>query len=116
MPTAEINVPKKAKVRITPKLRKKFSCRQLPVGLITAHLLQLVARVEDDRREEEVKEQRVLERLGQVRDMFSDTRLGLTNMSRMRCPGAIRMIRPTTMPAKMEMTVSWMARMRLSWR
>ena len=27
MPTAEMNVPKKAKVRITPKFRKKFSYR-----------------------------------------------------------------------------------------
>ena len=26
MPTAEMNVPKNANVRMTPKLRKKFSC------------------------------------------------------------------------------------------
>jgi hypothetical protein len=26
IPTAEMNVPKNANVKITPKLRKKFSC------------------------------------------------------------------------------------------
>jgi hypothetical protein len=37
----------------------------------------------------------------------------LTNISLIKCPGLSRMINPTTMPAKIDTTVSWIARIRL---
>ena len=64
MPTAEINVPTNANVKMTPKLRKKFSCSVSDrFGDLRAHLFKLVARVQDDGRQEEVEEDGVFERL-----------------------------------------------------
>jgi hypothetical protein len=77
-----------------------------------AHLLELVARVEDDGRKEQVEEERVLESLSNRvqgrRDgqLASRPRLGRwstgarTSISRIRCPGDSRSTRPTTMPGE----------------
>jgi hypothetical protein len=37
----------------------------------------------------------------------------LTSISLIKCPGAMRTVNPTTMPATMDTTVSWIARIRL---
>ena len=73
MPTAEINVPRNANVRMEPKLRKKLSYGQTGNFLVVhgrkdrqTYLLHLVARVQDDGWKEEVEEDRVLESLSQL--------------------------------------------------
>jgi hypothetical protein len=70
MPTAEINVPRNANVRMEPKLRKKLSYGETAGFLLVrgskdrqTYLLQLVAGVQDDGWKEEVEEERVLESL-----------------------------------------------------
>lgn len=67
-PTAETNVPRNAKVRMEPKLRKKFSCRgsgqeDHTCSQNDTHLFELVARIEDDRRKKQVEEECMLEGL-----------------------------------------------------
>jgi hypothetical protein len=66
-----MNVPRKANVRMEPKLRKKFSYRWqrfIPLKheerVERTYLFQLIARVQNDGRKEEVEEERVLESLG----------------------------------------------------
>jgi len=70
-PTADMNVPKNAKVNIDPKFRKKFSWTGGRVKTDGSrgsdretHLLQLITRVENDWRKEQIKEECMFERLG----------------------------------------------------
>ena len=64
IPTAEMNVPTNANVRMTPKLRKKFSYNHLSACLQSmTHLFELVARVENDRRQKEIEEEGMFEEL-----------------------------------------------------
>jgi hypothetical protein len=55
-----MNVPAKANVRMLQMLRKKFALVRDVIRY--THLMKLVARVEDDRREEKVEEDGIFER------------------------------------------------------
>jgi hypothetical protein len=54
-----MNVPAKANVRMLQMLRKKFALVRDVIRY--THLMKLVARVEDDRREEKVEEDGIFE-------------------------------------------------------
>lgn len=110
MPTAEMKVPKKAKVRMTPKFRKKFSFHQrcLRVALTCFSSYPEFRMIGGSRR---LKKRVCLNDCHQLRSYSF-----LTSISRIKCPGESLMINPTTIPAKIETTVSCTALIRLIWR
>ena len=63
-PTADMNVPKKANIKIEPKLRKNKSYHVGQQQLVNedwmADLLEFIARIQNDWREEEIEEERVM--------------------------------------------------------
>ena len=128
-PTAEMKVPRNAKVRIEPKLRKKLSCISVSWERRTVrHMRTCLSSYPEFRMiggSSRLKNSVCLNVCQFARQhdrascVFKAQKAGhpmlrvLTNISRIIVPGANLTIRPTAMPAKIDTSVSCTARMRL---